>query len=188
MRAWSPLAVNASYPDQDRWFAEEIQPHESLLRAWLQRRFASFCEVDDIVQESYLRVMEAAEQGELRSPKAFLFATARNLALDHLRHRNVERMDSLAEIDDLPVMDKEADIPETVARNQEFELLTAAIQSLPKRCRQVITLRKIYGMSQKEVAAELGIAEHTVEAQGTIGLHKLTKFFDRCNRPSSART
>lgn len=67
MRAWSPLAVNASYPDQDRWFAEEIQPHESLLRAWLQRRFSTFCDVDDIVQESYLRVMEAAEHGELRS-------------------------------------------------------------------------------------------------------------------------
>lgn len=96
-------------------------------------------------------------------------------------------MDSLAEIDDLPVMDREADIPETVSRNQELELLTAAIQSLPKRCRQVITLRKIYGMSQKEVAAELGIAEHTVEAQGTIGLHKLTKFFDSRDRPSSAR-
>jgi RNA polymerase sigma-70 factor (ECF subfamily) len=53
---------------------------------------------------------------------------------------------------------------------------------LPTRCRQIITLRKIYGLSQKEVAAQLGIAEHTVEAQGTIGLRKLGEFFERIER------
>jgi RNA polymerase sigma-70 factor (ECF subfamily) len=60
--------------------------------------------------------------------------------------------------------------------------LTQAIQSLPARCRQIITLRRIYGLSQKEVAAQLGIAEHTVEAQGTIGLRKLTEYFERFER------
>jgi len=64
-----------------------------------------------------------------------------------------------------------------VARSQELEMLTQAIQSLPTRCRQILTLRKIYGLSQKEVAAELGISEHTVEAQGTIALRKLGEFF-----------
>ena len=70
-------------------------------------------------------------------------------------------------------------MPEAVALNQELELLTQAIQSLPARCRQILTLRKIYGLSQKEVAAQLGIAEHTVEAQGTIGLRKIADFFGR---------
>ena len=69
-----------------------------------------------------------------------------------------------------------------VARAQELELLTQAIQSLPTRCRQIITLRRIYGMSQKEVAAQLGIAEHTVEAQATIGLRKLAEYFERLER------
>jgi RNA polymerase sigma factor (sigma-70 family) len=50
------------------------------------------------------------------------------------------------------------------------------------RCRQILTLRKIYGLSQKEVAAELGISEHTVEAQGTIGLRKLAEYFERFER------
>jgi RNA polymerase sigma-70 factor (ECF subfamily) len=70
-----------------------------------------------------------------------------------------------------------------VARAQELELLTHAIQSLPTRCRQIITLRRIYGLPQKEVAAQLGLSEHTVEAQASIGLRKLTEYFARFERP-----
>lgn len=84
-------------------------------------------------------------------------------------------------------MDETADVPDRVARAQELELLTQAIQSLPARCRQVLTLRKLYGLSQKEVAAQLGISEHTVEAQGTIGLRKLAEFFERLERPRPPR-
>jgi RNA polymerase sigma-70 factor (ECF subfamily) len=75
-----------------------------------------------------------------------------------------------------------ADVPNAVARAQELELLTQAIQSLPTRCRQVLTLRKIYGLSQREVAAQLGISENTVEAQGVIGLRKLAEYFERIER------
>ena len=81
----------------------------------------------------------------------------------------------------------EADVATDVARAQELELLTKAIQSLPARCRQVITLRKIYGLSQKEVAAQLGISEHTVEAQGTIGLRKLGEYFARLGPAAAPR-
>jgi RNA polymerase sigma factor (sigma-70 family) len=168
---------------RDRWFAAEVHAHEPILRAWLRSRFPTFHDVDDVVQEAYLRVLTKFDKnGEPESAKALLFCTARNLVLDHLRHRNVERLNPLAEVDNLPVIDGNADVPEAVARQQELDLLIHAIQSLPKRCRQVITLRKIYGLSQKEVAAKLGIAEHTVEAQGTIGIRKMAAYFDRCER------
>jgi RNA polymerase sigma-70 factor (ECF subfamily) len=179
----SPL----SSEEQDRWFAEEVQPCAPMLRAWLQRQFPSFCDVDNIVQEACLRVLEAGKNGELHSPKAFLFATARNLALSQLRHHEVERIDPLAEIEALSVIDMDAGVPETVARNEELELLTQAIQALPKRCRQIFTLRKIYQLSQKEIASELGISEHTVEVQGTIGLRKIAEFFDRHDRQRPVR-
>ncbi|MFA5262876.1 MAG: RNA polymerase sigma factor [Opitutaceae bacterium] len=168
--------------EQDRWFAEQLQPHEPVLRAWLHSRFPSASDIDDIVQEAFMRVLQAHASVPMEAPKAFLFTTARNLVLDRLRHQRVERIDSLMEIDELPVMDDNADIPETVARTQELEILTRAIQSLPARCRQVLTLRKIYGMSQKEIAVELGIAEHTVEAQAAIGLRKCVEYFQRYNR------
>jgi len=58
-----------------------------------------------------------------------------------------------------------------------LQLLIQAIQSLPDRCRQVVTLRKIYGLSQKETAARLDITENTVEVQSAIGLRKCIEFF-----------
>jgi len=153
-----------------------------MLRGWLRSQFPSARDVDDIVQEAFLRVLRAQESGAIESPKAFLFATARNLVLMQLRHRRVERAEALAETDISGILDESADVPGAVARTQELEILTHAIQSLPARCRQIVTLRKIYGLSQRDIAARLGISEHTVEAQGTIGLRKLAEFFERLER------
>ena len=166
-------------PDSEsaRWFAEHVQPHEPMLRAWLQRRFANQLDIDDLVQEAYVRVWRARESGALSAPKAFLFTTARNLALDRLRRHDVSRTDLMGEIDLLHVLDECTGIPEIVARNQELALLTEAIQSLPPRCRQILTLRKLYGLSHREIAARLGLSESTVSNQITIGIEKCTDFF-----------
>lgn len=159
-----------------------MQPHEAMLRAWLRAQFPVAGDVDDLVQEAFLRVLRAHAAGQIESPKAFLFATARNLALMQLRRRRVARTDALTETEISGILDESADVPGSVARTQELEILTQAIQSLPTRCRQIVTLRKIYGLSQRDIAARLGISEHTVEAQGTIGLRKLAEFFERLER------
>jgi len=158
-----------------------------MLRAWLRGQFPRLADLDDIVQEAYVRVLQARETQAIDAPKAFLFATARNLALGRVRHEKVTGVFALAESELLRIYDESADVADEVARAQELELLTQAIQSLPTRCRQVLTLRRIYGLSQREVAAQLGITEHTVEAQGTIALRKLTEFFERFERRSSGR-
>lgn len=168
-----------SDPESSRWFAEEVLPHEPRLRAWLRVRFPVLADTDDLVQETYARLMQAHATGPVACPRAFLFVTARNLALNHLRHRRVERPEGAAEIDALAITDDRAGIPESLAHAEDFQILIRAITSLPERCRQIVTLRKIYGLSQKEVAARLGIAEHTVEAQGGIGLRKCIEYFRR---------
>lgn len=171
--------VSSPPSEQARWFAEEVQPHEPMLRAWLHNRFPAVCDIDDIVQEAFLRVLGAHSLGGLQSPKSFLFAIARNLALDILRRRKRVQNVPLVESGRTDVLYDNDDVVETVARNQELEFLTKAIQSLPGRCRQVFTLRKVYAMSQAEIAQKLGISEHTVSAQLTIGVHKCTEFMAR---------
>ena len=166
--------------DQARWFSTHVQPHEPMLRAWLASRFPGLAEIDDIIQEAFSHILAARARGtEFQSPKAFLFATARNRAVDFIRTRAGHRTESLAEMDAHNVLDEAAGVPEAVARNQELELLSLAIQSLPARCRRVLTLRRLYGLSQKEIAARLGISENTVEHQVTIGVRKCTEFLAR---------
>jgi RNA polymerase sigma-70 factor (ECF subfamily) len=174
--------VTVHNPEQWRWFEEEIHPHEPLLRAWLKRQFPFIRDPDDIVQEVYVRVLQAHNKGEIRAPKAFLFTTAGNLVRNHLRHLRHEQPNALTETPPSVVLDQGTAIPEALARAEEIEILTQAIQSLPARCRQVFTMRRIYGLPQREVAARLGISEHTVEAQSTIALHKCVEFFRRHSR------
>lgn len=168
-----------SDPELARWFTEEVQPHEAALRAWLHSRFPTLADADDLVQEAYARLLRTRETGSIACARAFLFVTARNLALNQLRHLRHERPEGLAELDASGVLDESTAVPESVARAEDLQLLIHAIQSLPDRCRQIITLRKIYGLSQKEVAQRLDVSEHTVEAQGVIGLRKCIEYFRR---------
>ncbi len=176
-------------PDSElgQWFAAHVQPHESVLRAWLRSKFKSETDLDDVVQETYLRLLRARERGEVTSPKAFLFAVARNLALDRFRHRAVVPTEPLAESDGLAVLDEGGHTADLIAHHQELALLTEAIQSLPDRCRQIFTLRKVYGLAQSEIAAQLGVSENTVSAQLTIGVKKCMAFMLRCRREREGR-
>ncbi|MBX3737051.1 MAG: RNA polymerase sigma factor [Candidatus Didemnitutus sp.] len=166
-----------------RWFAAEVQPHEAALRAWLRSQFPALTDVDDLVQESFARVLRARSRGEVRTPRALLFTTARHLAIDGARRRQIVSFEPITELGASPVYDDGPGVAESAAHRQELEILTHAIQSLPDRCRQVLTLRKIYGLSQKEIAAQLGISEHTVEVQVANGMRRCTEFLARHGLP-----
>ncbi len=175
-------------PETERWFAAQVLPHEAGLRAWLARGFGPRLAIDDVIQEAFLGVLRARADGGLQSPKAFLFASARNLAIDQLRRHAVSRTDSLVETDLSDVLDDRDSIPDSVARGQEIALLTAAVQSLPDRCRQVMTLRLAYGLTQREIGARLGISDRTVAAQLAIGTRKCTEHvLRRMARPGGDR-
>lgn len=159
--------------EQSRWFAEEVQPHEGSLRSYLRIKFPAHPDIDDLVQETYAKLLEARSLNAVRSPKSFLFATARNAALDFFRRRKVVAIDATEKLESLAVIEEGPGVAELACRNQERQLLLEAIQSLPPRCRQVLTLRKIFGCSHQEIAQKLGISEHTVNAQIAMGVLRL---------------
>ncbi|HYC72854.1 MAG TPA: sigma-70 family RNA polymerase sigma factor [Opitutaceae bacterium] len=171
--------------DQTRWFVEHVQPHEPSLRSYLRQAFPSLPDVDDLVQDSYARLLRAHEGGRVRYVRAFLFTTARNLALDFFRRRQVVAIDGVADLAELPVLEERPGVADAVCRQQELELLAEAVRRLPARCRQVLTLRLMYGLSHKEIAAELALSEHTVKAQLAKGMRRCTAFF--AERGLSAR-
>ncbi len=170
-------------PEQASWFASEVQPHEAALRAYLRSQFSSLTDPDDVVQETYVRVLRARERGPIESPRGLLFATARNAARDLLRRRAVAKTIPIAESGTSCVFDEAPSVAESVSRRQESELLAAAIAELPPRCREILVLRKFENLSHREIAQRLGIAEHTVEAQLTKALHRCEAFFARHGLP-----
>ena len=169
-------AMPPSDAETSRWFADEVEPPESALRAYLRAKFSGQIDIDDLVQETYARLLQAREQAPLRSAKAYLFATARNAAFDIFRRRKIVPIDGIAEIELLPVFEDRLGVAETVCHDQELQLLAEAIQSLPERCRRVLTLRKLHGLSHREIARQLGIAENTVNAQVAIGVLRLRDY------------
>lgn len=165
--------------DQNRWFAEEVHPHDSQLKAYLRGSFPSVRDVDDLVQESYLHLWRRQLGAPIRSAKGFLFKIARNLAIDALRHGARNPIDGVADIAGCAVLDTRPNAAEAAITSDELELLLEAIESLPPRCREIVILRKLRGLSQKEIALKMGITERTVEVQGTKGLDRCEAFLRR---------
>ena len=168
----SPPTTPDSPGAADRWFAEEVQPHDSHLKAYLHGAFPSVRDVDDVVQESYLRLWKTRATQPIRSTRAFLFSVARRLALDSIRRERTSLIDAVGDLSRLRVLQDRPDAAEIAGMQEKIRLLANAVESLPARCREVVVLRKIKAIPQKEVAAMLGVSEKTVESQFTRGMQR----------------
>lgn len=178
----SPTANSATFAtpcllppaEESRWFREEIRPHERELRAYLRGRFPTLPDVDDLVQETYARVWRARTNGRATLTRAYLFVVARNVALDAVRREKSAAVVGTPE--ELALAEERPDAAETLSREQELRLLDEAMRALPPRCREILTLRRIEGLSHRAIATQLGIAESTVNAQLAIGLMRCREF------------
>lgn len=157
--------MDSPQSDQARWFSEEVQAHDPVLRSYLRGAFPAVRDVDDLVQESYLRMWRRQTAKPIQSVRAFLFKVARHLALDTVRRDSRSPFDPVSDLVALRIAEERPGTAEEACQREEFSLLLEAIDTLPARTREVYLLRKFEGLSQKEVAAQLGISENTVEVQ-----------------------
>ncbi|WGL15548.1 sigma-70 family RNA polymerase sigma factor [Microbulbifer bruguierae] len=120
-------------------------------------------QAEEVLQEAYLKLLQALREKRAPEPRAFLFRVARNLAISHLRH---QKMASQHGGHLQLVMSPEQnhnDVEDQASRDQEQALLISAINALPPKCRQVFVMRKIDGMPHSQISAVLGVSAKTVE-------------------------
>ena len=139
-------------------------------------------EVEDIVQETYVRLCQVGAPEQIHHPKSYLYKTARNLALDSLKraeNRVTEQWNEDVE-NSRAIAGMEADETfELAASSEEFGHFCEAVRQLPVQARRVFVLKKVYGYSQREIASELGLAESTVEKHVALAVRRCAAFMKK---------
>lgn len=161
--------------ERTRWFAEEVHLHESSLKAYLRGSFPTMRDVDDVVQESYLRIWKARAAQPIVCARAFLFRVARHVALDLVRRRRNSPIAAVGDLAALPVMEEKPGISEQVSTTEKLRLLGEALATLPPRSRELIVLCKIKGLTHREAAARLDISPKTADEHILRGLKRLNR-------------
>lgn len=165
--------------------AESIHDIFISLRSSLARAVVGIVppkEVEDIVQETYVRVCQIEGRVKIREPRSFLFKTAHNLALDHVKRAESRLSVSIEESGDLELSDRSRVVDETfdsAVSDQEFCQFCDAVRHLPTQCRRAFVLKKVYGCSQREIAVEMNISESTVEKHIAEGIKRCHYFMMR---------
>ena len=172
----NPMSNSPTKQECTRWFLEEVYPHEPSLRSFLHRSLPSSADVDDVVQDTYTRLLHARERNSIRSTKPLLWAIARNVVHDFFRRQRIARLESITENNSLSVLEDGLNLMESLCQQDEYALLAEAISTLPARCREVILLRKIKGRPQREIAHLLGISENTVESLSVKGTRRVAAY------------
>ena len=177
----APVADESRLPalSWSKWFAEEVHAHDSSLKAYLRGSFPSVRDIDDVVQESYLRIWKARTGQPIQCARGFLFRVARNVALNLLSRERASPIDVVKDLGSLPVVDDRPTAAVNTCAREELLLLAQAIDALPARCREIVILRRIKNLPQKEIAARLGIAEETVEVQVARGVKRCGEYLRR---------
>lgn len=155
-----------------------FRENEAGLKRFLARILSRGAEIDDLAQETFLRAFAAEAAQEIACPKAFLFSTARNLALNEVKRASNVMKTSLEDFPSPDVVgsDSQPSGDDQVYSRQKLSAFAQAVSALPEQCRRVFILRKVHGYSQRQVATLLGVSEGTVEKHLAAGLLRTSAF------------
>jgi len=152
---------------------------EKPLKRFLSRFFSRPEDIDDLAQEAFLRAFDAGRDKDIRSPKAYLYRVARNIALRDLSKKSRQLTDYLEDAGGDNALGLEASCEEELIAQQKLEQCCKAIADLPEQCRRVFLLRKIHAHSHKEIAQQLEISPRTVEKHITKGIDRFTQYMEQ---------
>lgn len=168
-----------------------FQENEMALKRFIQRfiqRFTSASyNVDDLVQETFLKGFSAELRMQINEPKAFLFKIAKNIVLTEVRkdarspHGYMKNIDDVSQILD----ENQATTEEWLDGRKKLILFSKAVAQLPPRCREAFIMKRIDNLQYKQIANRMGISISAVEKHVTTGLLKCNKYLrDQGYKPS----
>jgi RNA polymerase sigma factor (sigma-70 family) len=167
------------------WLATNVLPHEAVLRSWLRSHRLINADVEDILQETYAALAGLERVDHIRESKTYVFSVARRLMVRCLRRKRVISIDAMAEIDLGELQTDEPSLEAQADSGEELRRVIEQINTLPAKCRRAFLLRKVDGLSQAQIAAEMGIAESTVEKHLGKALRLLMALCGRTPRADS---
>lgn len=162
--------------DLQGWFCREVLPLEAALTRFIRRNWRNESDIIDLRQEVYERVLEGASRSIPLQAKAFVFTVARNHLINCAKRAQIISFEVVADLESSTVaMDVMTPERHLTARD-ELRRVQAGLDRLPPRCREVVRLRKIEGLSTRETAERLGVGIDTVEQQTVHGMRALVDF------------
>jgi RNA polymerase sigma factor (sigma-70 family) len=165
-------------PGRAVWLSRHILPHEPALRHWLLKRRQLPIDVDDLIQESYAKISGLKSVAHIDHPKAYFFQTAQSLILRQARRAKVISITAVESLDVLGLAD-ELSPERQVAGREELRLLNQALATFPSKRREAFRMRKVEGLSQKEIAVRLGVSEKAVEKHVAKAVSLLINLYGR---------
>jgi len=165
--------------------ADAVIPYEGAVRAWLVRARVSEQDVDDIVQEAYCRLAALDTVDHITRPGAYFFSIVRNLLLQRIKRSRIVSIDMIAEIETYAIDDSPSPEREAAGR-LDYARLRKIMAGLPERCRRIVEMRKIEGVSQKEIARRIGVTESVVENDVHFGVQTILRVWRDEDRRVSA--
>jgi RNA polymerase sigma factor (sigma-70 family) len=162
--------------------------HGTFLKKFVARYFSNQQDIEDVVQEAYLRAYAAERDRDIEQPKAFLFRIAKNVALTKLTNKSRQITDYLEEATAVAAIETAASADQEAAAHELLGLYCDAVVALPDKCRKVFCLRKINGLSHKEIAARMSLSVSSVEKYLRQGILACDAYIDDREAAERIRT
>jgi RNA polymerase sigma-70 factor (ECF subfamily) len=154
-----PVAVTVNTRSVDQIYRDETPA----LRTFVKRIVRNGTDAEDLVQETFLRSWPALASGTVDCPRAFLFRTARNLALNHIRNSRVRNSDAARAASDEAFRRYLPSAEEQLIASEEAAACHRLLEELPTRCREAFVLRVVDEMSYKQMSKSMQLSVSTVE-------------------------
>lgn len=136
-------------------------------------------DAEDIIQEVFVKAIEAQNKREIRFPRAYLYKAAKNLALKKLEKSEYRLTDALGDLLSETLVSQVPSMDQQLEYREKFAVFCRAVGKLPERRRRAFVLRRVYGLSQKEIADEMNISLKTVEAHLTKAIIQCSDYMDK---------